>query len=43
VYHTYLFDEISIVNRNEYLSQVSAAVTETRRVLSRRPTRHLLN
>lgn len=37
VYNTYLFDEISIADTKQYLLQVSASVTETRRVPSRRP------
>jgi DNA-binding transcriptional MerR regulator len=37
VYGTYVFDEISIVDPEQYLLQVCAAVTETRRVPSRRP------
>jgi DNA-binding transcriptional MerR regulator len=37
VYNTYLFDEMSISKPSEYLLQVSASVTETKRVLSRRP------
>jgi hypothetical protein len=41
VYNTYLFDEISITDPNQYLLQVSASVSETRRVPSRRPRRHL--
>ena len=39
VYNVYLFDEMSIVDYNQYLLQVSASVKETRRVPSRRPTR----
>ena len=41
VYNTYLFDEISIADPERYLLQVSASVTETRRVPSRRPNRRL--
>jgi DNA-binding transcriptional MerR regulator len=37
VYNTYLFDEMSITKPTEYLLQVSASVTETKRVQSRRP------
>ena len=37
VYNTYLFDEISISDPERYLLQVSASVSETRRVPSRRP------
>ena len=37
VYNTYLFDEISIADPERYLLQVSASVSETRRVPSRRP------
>jgi len=39
VYNIYLFDEISISDPEQYLLQVSASVTETRRVPSRRPRR----
>ena len=39
VYNTYLFDEISIADPEQYLLQVSASVSETRRVPSRRPRR----
>jgi DNA-binding transcriptional MerR regulator len=39
VYNTYLFDEISIADPEQYLLQVSASVSETRRVPSRRPQR----
>jgi hypothetical protein len=39
VYNTYLFDEISISDPQQYLLQVSASVSETRRVASRRPRR----
>jgi hypothetical protein len=41
VYNTYLFDEISIADPEQYLLQVSASVSETRRVPSRRPRRSL--
>ena len=37
VYNIYLFDEMSIIDTNQYLLQVSASVKETRRVASRRP------
>jgi hypothetical protein len=37
VYNIYLFDEISISDPEQYLLQVSAPVTETKRLLSRRP------
>jgi len=37
VYNTYLFDEISIADSDNYLLQVSASVMETRRIPSRRP------
>jgi hypothetical protein len=37
VYGKALFDELSEVDPEQYLFQVSAAVTETKRVLSRRP------
>ena len=40
VYNTYLFDEISVANPDEYLLQVSAPVTETRRASSRRSGRY---
>jgi len=40
VYNTYLFDDISVVEPEEYLLQASALVEETRRVPSRRPKRH---
>ena len=40
VYNTYLFDEISIANPEQYLLQVSASVSETRRISSRRPHQH---
>jgi DNA-binding transcriptional MerR regulator len=39
VYNTYLFDEISMDDPQQYLLQVTASVTETRRVQSRRPRR----
>jgi len=39
VYNLYLFDEMSIVDPEQYLLQVSASVKETRRVPSRRPVR----
>ncbi len=39
VYNIYLFDELSIADPHNYLLQVSASVTETRRVPSRRPRR----
>ncbi len=43
VYGTYLFDELSIIDPNQYLAQISASVTEIRRVSARRPhTRHLM-
>jgi len=41
VYNTYLFDEISIDNPEQYLLQVSASVAETRRIPIRRPRRRL--
>ena len=41
VYNTYLFDELSIVDPEQYLLQVSASVSETRRVPSRRPRSRL--
>ena len=41
VYNSYLFDEISISDPEQYLLQVSASVIETRRVTSRRPLRKL--
>ena len=41
VYNIYLFDEISIPDPEQYLLQVSASVSETRRVPSRRPRRRL--
>jgi len=37
VYGTCLFDELSVVDPEQYLFQVSASVAETRRVQSRRP------
>ena len=37
VYGTCLFDELSVVDPDQYLFQVSASVMETRRVPSRRP------
>lgn len=39
VYNLYLFDEMCIVEPEQYLLQVSASVKETRRVQSRRPSR----
>ena len=39
VYNLYLLDEMSIVDPEQYLLQVSASVRETRRVPSRRPVR----
>jgi DNA-binding transcriptional MerR regulator len=39
VYQLYLFDEMSIVDKDQYLLQVSVSVKETRRVPSRRPIR----
>jgi DNA-binding transcriptional MerR regulator len=36
VYNIYLFDELSIMNQEQYLLQISASVIETRRVASRR-------
>ena len=41
VYNTYLFDELSTPNADQYLLQASAAVAETRRVQSRRPRSRL--
>jgi hypothetical protein len=38
VFGTYLFDEISVTDTEQYLLQISATVTETRRVPSRRPS-----
>ena len=40
VFGTYLFDEISVTDPDQYLLQVCAAITESRRVPSRRPRRH---
>lgn len=40
VYNLYLFDEISVIDPEQYLLQASASVMETRRVPSRRPLRH---
>ena len=40
VYNQYLFDEISIVDPDQYLLQASASVMETRRISFRRPSRH---
>jgi hypothetical protein len=37
VYNIYLFDELSISDPEQYLLQVSAPVTETKRLPSRRP------
>ena len=42
VYGKALFDEISVVEPDQYLFQISAAVTETKRVPSRHPKRHFL-
>jgi DNA-binding transcriptional MerR regulator len=42
VYNTYLFDEISIANPDNYLLQVSAAVTKKQRTATRRSRRHKL-
>jgi effector-binding domain-containing protein len=39
VFNTYLFDEMSIIDTEQYLLQVSALVKETRRVPSRRSVR----
>ena len=39
VYNTYLIDEISEINPNQYLLQVAASVSESRRMLARRPQR----
>ena len=36
-YNIFLFDEISVIDPNQYLLQVSAPVTETRRETTRRP------
>ena len=41
IYNLYLFDEVSTIDPEQYLLQVSASVTETQRVSSRRPRRHL--
>ena len=41
VYNIYLFDEISIANPEQYLLQVSAAVSETRLNPSHRPRKRL--
>jgi hypothetical protein len=41
VYNTYLFDEISVTDPEQYLLQVSASVREIRRAPSRRPLRRL--
>jgi len=43
VYGICLFDELSIVDPEQYLFQVSASVMETRRVSSRRPRYHSEN
>ncbi len=40
IYGIYLFDEISIIDQEQYLMKVSAAVTETQRILSHRPRRY---
>ena len=40
VYNIFLFDDISVVDPEQYLLQVSASVKETHRVISRRPRRH---
>jgi effector-binding domain-containing protein len=40
VYSSFLFDEISVVDPDQYLLQVSASVRETRRVPARRPRRY---
>jgi DNA-binding transcriptional MerR regulator len=37
VYQTYLFDELSTMNHDQYLLQVAAFVTETRRITPVRP------
>jgi hypothetical protein len=37
VYNVYLFDEMSILDKNNYLLQVSAPVRETRRMQYRHP------
>jgi effector-binding domain-containing protein len=39
VYNVYLFDEISVIDPEQYLLQVSASVMETSRVFTRRPRR----
>ena len=41
VFNTYLFDEISMTNPEQYLLQVSASVKETQRAQSRRTRRRL--
>ena len=41
VFNIYLFNEISIVDSGQYLLQVSASVSETYRIPSRRPRRRL--
>jgi len=41
VYNLYLFDEVSTIDPDQYLLQVSASVIETQRTSSRRPRRHL--
>jgi len=41
VYNLYLFDEMSIIDPEQYLLQVTASVKEMRRVPSRRPIRRL--
>jgi DNA-binding transcriptional MerR regulator len=41
IYNLYLFDEVSTIDPEQYLLQVSASVTETQRVSSRRPRHHL--
>ena len=41
VYNTYLFDDISIIDPDQYLLQAAASVMETRRVPSRRPRSRL--
>ena len=40
VYNIYLFDEMSVINPEQYLLQISMSVKETRRVQSRRPVYH---
>ena len=42
VYNVYLTDELSVIDPEKYLLQVSASVMETRRVPSRRPRHHFL-